>query len=332
MNYSFDGINTALQGLSREVLSNGIERKTRGFTCYELPTPVLIEIQNPQYRYCSIKERKWNVFLPHMESLWLASGRNDMEMAGHYVKKLYEYSDDGKFMRAGYGPRLRYYNGKQEQYQIGITGNSEGQYVDQFSFVIETLLRDINSRQACITIHDPMKDDFDSTGELLVTKDQPCTRMLQFMVRDGKLDLTVYMRSNDLIFGFSAVNLFNFTFMQEYFSYILGLPIGKYYHFVNNLHIYDWSLDMVKSIAEAEDAKEFEFKYKPPVSLDSLDSFDKEIYLLEELEHFLRKSGEFVYDPVMSCELFQDWKYVFVKKNTNEKNIKFINPFLEERT
>lgn len=37
------------------------------------------------------------------------------------------------------------------------------------------------------------------------------------------------MRSNDIIWGASAVNIFNYTFMQEYMATILGLGVGNYF-------------------------------------------------------------------------------------------------------
>lgn len=329
MNFSYDGINTALQGLSRKILECGEKRNTRQFLCYEFPYPVMIEIKNPQYRYCTIKERKWNVFLPYMESLWLAAGRNDMEMAGAYVKKLFEFSDDGEYMRAGYGPRLRRYNNSVNQYRINQYGSKDnGKTVDQYKFVYETLKKDLFSRQACITIHDPVKDDFDIDGSLLVTKDQPCTRLLQFMVRDGCLDLTVYMRSNDLLWGFSAVNLFNFTFMQEYFSYMVGVPVGKYYHVVNNLHVYEWGMDMIRAIADASDYKEYEFKYGG--GLLSLDDFDIMIKELSEFETDIRTHKEYRERPEFSMDFFNDWKNVFVRKHLPDVRVEFKNSFLGE--
>ena len=86
-------------------------------------------------------------------------------------------------------------------------------YIDHLTscHVIMSLQKDINTRQASITIHDPIKDDFGKDGKLKETKDTPCTRTIQFMVVDGKLDCTVTMRSNDVLWGFSAAiqsNLF----------------------------------------------------------------------------------------------------------------------------
>ena len=82
------------------------------------------------------------------------------------------------------------------------------------------LSRDKNTRQAIINIGDTLKDTLDSNLNIKETKDCPCTRILHFMKHpsENKLNLTVYMRSNDILWGASAVNIFNFTLIQEYFA------------------------------------------------------------------------------------------------------------------
>jgi thymidylate synthase len=331
--YKFENLNQSLIGMSKELIENGVSRKTRGFDCVELPYPVLICIENPCDRYITIKERKWNKVLPFIESLWLALGFNDLSvLPGKYVKSLYDFSDDGSTWRAGYGPRLRSFWGTPKDYYVGnkveaIVFSDIPKSVDQFRFVIETLKRDINSRQSLITIADPVKDDFDKHDELKITKDQPCTRSIQFMMVDDKLDCTVYIRSNDILWGYSAINVFNFTLMQEYIANILGVPVGKYYHFANNLHYYDNFKDKVSYFASLDP-----LEYKSPSrfyyesKLTSLDHLDK---LLDELYKFEQKVSKdpSIPIPLFYNDLFSDWAGV-IKKYWSKDNINFINPYL----
>lgn len=55
---------------------------------------------------------------------------------------------------------------------------------------------------------------------------------------DFKLNLTVTNRSNDMIYGCYGSNVVHFSFLQEYLAAYLGLRVGKYYQFSNNLHVY----------------------------------------------------------------------------------------------
>jgi thymidylate synthase len=337
-----ENLNQALLITGRALLEKGVWRETRGYRCLELPHPLLLCITNPTDRYCTIPERKWNKYLGWVESLWLAMGINDMKMPSHYVKNLLSFSDDGKYMRAGYGPRLRGYNGSTKDYKYS-TSPAGRCGVDQLKFVIDTLQNEKTSRQACITIHDPIKDDYEWNGTEYVlkkTKDIPCTRTLQFMVVEGKLDCTVTMRSNDCIWGMSAVNVFNFTLMQEYIAGILGLEIGNYYHFVTNFHVYEDKVDQLKEIVENNKVEDYKskhnFQYLLPNSLIYFDVFISELARFERRfrEHSIRIDideylkwetpiGEFGY-------LWKDWALVFYKHVFPEVEIKFNNPYLND--
>lgn len=233
-------------------MEESVKRKTRGSVCYELPEPAIFKITNPLAREVTIPERRWYKTLPYAESLWIASGRNDMAYIMHYLSRMADFSDDGIYMRGGYGPRYRDYNGEREDYRIENINVRQPRSVDQLKYVIKCFKVEKETRRAIMSFGDPMKDDFDEKGNIKKTKDIPCTRELHFMKQSGnyKLDLIVRMRSNDLIWGASAVNIFNYTFMQEYVASILGLEVGNYYHIVDNLHYYDRHAEMIKKIAE----------------------------------------------------------------------------------
>ena len=109
MYFQAENLSSALVLLCKELMDKGIDVTRRGFECREFPGAVLIEITNPTDRYVRVPERKWNKTLGWIESLWLARGDNSLEMPASYVKNLVNFSDDGKFMRAGYGPRIRRY-------------------------------------------------------------------------------------------------------------------------------------------------------------------------------------------------------------------------------
>jgi len=320
------------------LLEYGETRETRGHHCVEIPYPVLICINNPTDRYVTIPERKWNKVLPFAESLWLALGLNDLdELPGNYVKNLYNFSDNGRTWRAGYGPRMRYFSGHGSDYDISKRDEAKVysgdiNHTDQLKFVIDTLNRDINSRQAIITIHDPAKDDFDRDGGLKVTKDQPCTRSIHFQVNTkGELDCIVDIRSNDVLWGFSAVNVINFAIMQEYVANIMGLPIGKYYHFAHNFHYYE---DFESRVVELRDVgfsdpnyhkESVKFQYKDPIG--DLENFDFLLDLLFDYEKSLREGYSLPCD--LGNDMFNDWAKVFYNYWTKQP-VYFENPHLNK--
>jgi thymidylate synthase len=329
----YEGINSFLIGASNLLLENGVRRITRGHICWELPAPFIFKITNPTARYITIPERKWNIVLPYAESLWLASGRNDLTLIGHYLKNMQNFSDDGFYLRGAYGPRLRKFNGSVKDYEsdkiLNSNFNNIGSIeIDQFDFIEKCFQRDKNTRQAIINIGDTLKDTLDSNLNIKETKDCPCTRILHFMKHpsENKLNLTVYMRSNDILWGASAVNIFNFTMIQEYFAKILNLEIGTYYHIVDNFHYYENCKTKIKSIAKSNHYEDIGFIYKK--SFNSLKEFDLLIQRLSQSEEQLR-FGDFNVSANLEDDFFNDWFKVLYTHNTKNK-MEFVNPILND--
>ena len=315
----FEGINSFLVESCKLLKKEAQFRYTRGEKCYELPEPYMFKITNPYAREITIPTRKWNRYLPYAESLWLASGRNDMAFIRHYLANLDDYSDNGQTMRSGYGPRFRHYNGSRSDYEVRDIYDEQAEEVDQYRYVVECFNQDINTRRGIITIGDPLKDCFDDQNSLKQTKDIPCTRMLQFIKQpnSNKLNLIVTMRSNDLIFGASAVNIFNYTFMQEYFARILNLEVGDYIHIANNLHCYERHIDMINSLSQISVIHE-----NPVVrqkSFSSLSEFDSLIKRLND-EEFKMRQGIAEYNLTdFGDEFFNNWYQNLYRFNFNHK-------------
>lgn len=66
-----------------------------------------------------------------------------------------------------------------------------------------------------------------------------CNTAVYFTIREEQyLDMTVTNRSNDLVLGLMGANLVHFTILQEYMARSLGIKVGLWYQFTNNLHVY----------------------------------------------------------------------------------------------
>lgn len=102
---------------------------------------------------------------------------------------------------------------------------------NQLEYVIKELTDNPESRRAVLTI-------YDAKEHKLYKHDTPCTLAITFSIIDNKLNMTVMMRSNDLWFGFCN-DQYCFSKLQEMIALKLNKEIGWYYHFVNNLHIYN---------------------------------------------------------------------------------------------
>lgn len=122
----------------------------------------------------------------------------------------------------------------------------------QYDAIVERLRQDPSTRQAVVTIWNP-------TYDLLPGKrDYPCTVLHQFRIRNNKLNMSVYMRSNDVWLG-AAYDFFQFTRVQIAIASILGIEPGTYAHHVGSLHIYE------QHYGAAEDLKMTNSKVDIPV-------------------------------------------------------------------
>lgn len=149
------------------------------------------------------------------ELLWYLSGSNRLSDIKPYAKFWEGISDDGYSLNSAYGHRIKH--------QFGF---------DQWEHAKQLLALDSLSRQAVIHIKDASNEP---------TKDTPCTVALQYMIREGKLFATTYMRSNDIWLGF-PYDVFAFTCLQIKMAMELGIDVGDYTHIAGSLHLYERDL------------------------------------------------------------------------------------------
>lgn len=186
----------------------------------EVPMPVATVYHKPWERVLLSKVRDANPFFHLMEAMWIIAGRQDVKFLTEFNKRMAEYSDDGEVFNAPYGFRLRS--------EFCDAGNCN---MDQIQAVIEILRKDPNTRQAICQIWNP--EDLEKS-----TKDKACNMSIVFRIRNGELCITVYNRSNDMIWGAYGANVIQFSMIQEYVAAQLGLPLGTYTQVSNSYHIY----------------------------------------------------------------------------------------------
>lgn len=121
-----------------------------------------------------------------------------------------------------------------------IDGNFWGAYgmriSSQSQYVVDKLKADADSRQAVITLWNPVKDNVEGK------KDYPCTIALGFRIRHDKLNLSVTMRSNDVWWG-TTYDVFQFTQLQHTIANLLEIEVGTYTHMAWSLHLYERDYD-----------------------------------------------------------------------------------------
>lgn len=215
LNYEGDTAGRLLPIILSDLLDYADEVGSRNGRVKEILNPQIV-LNQPWRREILTVGRGANVFAQIAETCWVLAGRNDIEWLSAYLPRAADYSDDGETWRGGYGPRIR--------------GGHFG--IDQLRHAVDTLKNDSLSRRAVIAIYDPAVDA--SPG-----KDIPCNDFLQFQNRRGKLYLTVTVRSNDVMWGWSGINAFEWSVLQEIVASLLGLMVGPLTFNIGSLHLYE---------------------------------------------------------------------------------------------
>lgn len=215
-----------------------LQEKTRGSRNGRMKElgPVSITIEKPWLRYVSVAERKVSLPAQIAETMWVLSGRNDVEWLSHYLPRAKDFSDDGTTWSGGYGPSLRAWGPDR---------------VDQLWHVVELLREDVETRRAVISLYDPARDT------ALGLKDVPCNNWLSFRVgNDGRLHLNVATRSNDIIWGWSGINTFEWSALLAVVCALTGLAQGTIRYNITSLHLYERHFAKARRIVGANQGQE----------------------------------------------------------------------------
>jgi hypothetical protein len=207
----------------RFVLENGTAQDSRNGPVISLEDP-FISRMNPGLgrRLVLNPTRDVNPFFTHFETIWMMAGRNDLASLTDFLPSFSQYSDDGVSVRgSAYGFRWIQHFGR-----------------NQLQEVIENLKLNKNDRRAVVTMWDGDIDLRDAK----VSKDVPCNMQIVFSIKNREsveeLDMTVFNRSNDLVYGMFGSNIYHFSFLHEYMALSIGVSVGRYNQVTNNLHLY----------------------------------------------------------------------------------------------
>lgn len=291
-NFVFKDINEALPQLAGHILADGAEVGSRlGERTQEL-THVGITLTNPSCREILLPTRKANVVAQIAETMWVLGGRDDVAWLRNYLPRAEDFSDDGARWRGAYGPRLR--------------GRAVGDDIDQLAHVVQLLREDRTTRRAVMSIYDPVRDA--QPG-----KDIPCNNWLSFLSRNGALDLHVAIRSNDLIWGWSGINAFEWSALLEIVAALVGCSVGSLHFSTTSLHIYDRHWKRAHDISN--DKPVITTYPSPPAAMrtvEELDGLIKQWFAVEErirsYRHHPERDGMFWDDVTRFPDpLLQSW-------------------------
>ena len=210
MMWIFNNADSAFDYYKSQILNKGID-----FDNTKALFNVGFTIENPTDNHISCEQRNWKHEYAEAEWQWYLSGDRNIKKLGYIYGKVPEIwkrmANEYNEVNSNYGWQWRRSH--------------------QLDKVIGMLRDNYKTRQATISIYDG-KEIHD------YKYDTPCTYAIQFTIVDNKLNMCVTMRSNDLWYGFCN-DQYCFSKLQELVARKLSIPVGTYFHFAHNLHLYN---------------------------------------------------------------------------------------------
>ncbi len=213
----------------------------------------------------------------------MLAGRRDVATLTHYVRRMKDFSEEGTIFHGAYGYRWRCHFD-----------------YDQLTRVISLLNNHPQSRRAVIQMWD-CEADLRSHEKI---KDIPCNLIVTPWINNQRLDMTVFCRSNDAIWGAAGANVVQFSILQEYLAANLRVEVGTLYQVSNNFHAYDEIFEKLKTLRLPRDGRHhdeyIDRKVVPTKLINNPDNFD------QELNHFFQ---------------WQDARFSLISSSANEQKI-----------
>lgn len=207
-------VNDALSEGLWHLRTSGIRRESRNGPVIVAPGPVLTVYRMPWERLVMDPRRDANHVFHLMETIWMLAGQRDVGWLLPFNFNFAQYADGG-IQHGAYG--WRWENLDPHEHQI-LRAVEE--------------LRKPDNRRVVVQMWDA-EHDLGSPA-----KDVPCNTQIYFQVVDGKLEMTVCCRSNDIIWGAYGANAVHFSFLQQVMAEELRVEQGAYCQFSNNYHLY----------------------------------------------------------------------------------------------
>ena len=210
------------------LISDGEENSARGTKSKELLDVALV-VEDPTQCIYSNEARGSQLKYIAAEFLWYYTGRNDVAFISKWAKFWESIQNPDGTANSAYGNLIF-----REKNMHGMS---------QYQWAMQSLLSDANTRQAVMHFNKP-KHQYSGN------KDFVCTMYANFHIRNNRFYMSVFMRSNDAIWGtptdvafFCSLQIQMYSQLKEFYP---ELALGTYTHVANSYHVYDRHYDLAQ--------------------------------------------------------------------------------------
>ena len=233
----------------KSLMSTGIVNNARGTVSKEYLDACIV-VENPMSCLYTNPVRGSQKKYLAAEFMWYFMGRNDVGFISKHAKFWESIQNPDGTANSAYGNLI--FNVK----------NHAG--TSQYQWALTSLIKDQYTRQAVMHFNMPVH-------QYAENKDFVCTMYANFHIRNNKLHLSVFMRSNDAIWGTPTDVAFFCALQLQMLSHLKptypDLELGQYSHIANSYHVYDRHYELVDQMLQHDFAAES----LPPVKTDLVD-------------------------------------------------------------
>lgn len=224
---------TALPIAVAHLREHGVPRESRQGQVLVAPEPVTTVYTRSRERAMYHVARDANPFLHFFGAMWMLAGRDDVAFLARFAPKMKAFAEDDGRMHGAYGHRWSYW---------------PGMLTNQLTTIANALRDDPTCRRQVLTMWDPARD----LGA--AKRDLPCnTHVYPTVGLDGRLDITVCCRSNDIVWGCYGADVVDFGFLHEWLGELVARPAGVYTHVSNNWHGYTATFEKIRDLDGSPD-------------------------------------------------------------------------------
>ena len=218
---------------------------------------------DPTHPIANFKDRKFNWKYFAGELAWYLKRDNDIDYINNF---------------SSFWSRITNPNSNEINSNYGSLVINE----EQIGWVVDSLIKDKNTRQAIMFFNQP-KFQFEGN------KDFVCTMYANFFIRNNRLFMKIQMRSNDIFYGLTFDAPF-FAFLHQSIYQIVkrthqDLELGYYFHHADNLHFYEHHFELADKIKTNGQDDDHSLILKEPL----FDYVDNQVVITERGQDLIDK-------------------------------------------
>ena len=254
----------------KEVFENGsnIHNERTGYQTKAKPGMTL-DLQ-PADGFPLLTLRKIPIKLFCAEVVWMITGRKKLDFLQKFTRIWDDFSEEDGTVQTAYGYRWRKHFGR-----------------DQLLDLVAHLEEEPSSRQGVVVMWDPADDGLTGPKK----KNVPCPFCWTANIIDGKLNMHLVIRSNDMMLG-SPHDTAGFALLQAMLAQKLGVDVGKLTISISHAHIYENHYDQAGELISRGGYDHPEIQADLPAN-----AFDRALRADEDLVNELFAMFKQQYDP-----------------------------------